>query len=107
YSSEILYVRTAFTTGHLAQWLGATCNNGGSSAAHSATLDSQRGSNGHPGGRACSGGTAPSIVRSGRERSVLKVGMACSRPRVYGCAGDAKMSAFDPSSTRLPAYVTA
>src|SRR2546422_7632440 len=44
---------------------------------HSATLDSQRGSNGHPGGRACSGGTAPSIVRSGRERSVLKVGMAC------------------------------
>ena len=60
----------------------ATSISGGKARAHSATRNSQRGSKAHPGGRLSRPGTVPSMVASGRERSVFRSGTACSRPRV-------------------------
>src|SRR5205807_6087174 len=66
------------STGHRAQWPGATSSSGGSGRAHSSTRQAHRGSKGHPAGTACSAGTVPSMVSSACWRSVCKVGTAWS-----------------------------
>src|ERR1700733_5041607 len=78
--------RAAFRTGQRAQCPAVTSTSGGKARAHSGIRNPHRGSNAHPGGKACSGGTVPSIVCKGCDRSVFKSGTASNNPRVYGCA---------------------
>src|SRR5438270_9759087 len=74
-------------TGQRAQWDLFTSTSGGMARPHSGMRKGQRGSKAHPEGMACRGGTVPSMVSSGRVRSVARFGTACKRPRVYGYAG--------------------
>ena len=55
--------------------------------------------------RADSGG-APGIGASAPRALVDASAPTASRPRVYGCRGDAKTSSTVPSSTTRPAYIT-
>src|SRR6266436_1596121 len=79
-SEYVHQIRGGFTTGQRAQCSGLTSTSAGSSTVQAAMRCGQRGSKGHPGGSWAMGGTVPSMVASGMERSVASVGMARSRP---------------------------
>src|ERR1051326_3881524 len=57
-------------------------------------------------GKAPAGRASFSTIASGRDRSVLSVGMALISPRVYECRAEEKISATGPISTISPAYIT-